>query len=367
MPTPMPPDPWVGALLRRLLFAAVAALVLVQFTPRSSTGRSDAPTPGAGEGTARVLPTAPRTLDPPGPGSLLPPFEADDVEHSRAGWVLLDRSEGEVLVLDPTGHPTRRFGRRGQGPGELERPLDVALADDGTVAVLDASGLRLDLFPPTGVPRRVPLAADGCTGTFGDDVVHHDDGWWVIRRCFQGPNADLEVVRVPLAGPPVRAERRALTRMNTDPHLVPLLVATDQGLFAGSNLAPCLDPVGRDGARLCLPQPARAPIPDTTSARLFGDLERRAAAVGLDLEIPTHYPALIEARSRPRGPVVRAIRPDGSAAWAEEAGDTLRILEPGGDARVEPGHDGWLLLRDDGAGLRVWVLPQPADPVGGSS
>jgi hypothetical protein len=95
---------------------------------------------------------------------------------------------------------------------------------------------------------------------------------------------------------------------------------------------------------------------------MFGDLERRAATIGLDLRIPTHYPGLVEVRGRPGGPAVRTILPDGSDAWAVETVDTLRILEAGQGARVEPGAAGWLFLRDDAAGLRVWIVGDPGRP-----
>ena len=78
--------------------------------------------------------------------------------------------------------------------------------------------------------------------------------------------------------------------------------------------------------------------------------------LGIDLDLPSHYPALVEARDRRAGPAVRTIQIDGSDLWAFPDSDTLRVIAPGGGARAEPGHAGWLLLRDDGAGLRVWVV-----------
>jgi hypothetical protein len=317
----------------------------------------------------RVLPSEPTPIVPPGSGRLLDPFEADDVDHSAFGWALLDRTAGEVLVLDSTGRPHRRLGRRGAGPGELERPSRIALGERVEVAVLDATGQRLDVFPESGLPRRIPIEAHDCSGTFGDDVVRHAESWWVLRRCFDGPNADIEVLRVPNGGVPQRVERRTLTRMNSDPYLVPLLLSYRGLLHAGSNRDECLVEVGGPqggGSRLCLPRPVPLAIPDSLATRMFGDLGRRAAAVGLDLEIPTHYPGVVGARARASGPVIRTILEDGSDAWAYEVDGVLRVLTPGADTRVEPGESNWLLLRDEGAGLRVWIVPdlRPA-PSGG--
>ncbi|MBT8336886.1 MAG: hypothetical protein KJO11_09800, partial [Gemmatimonadetes bacterium] len=296
------------------------------------------------------------------PGTLLPPFEADAVAHSSAGWALLDRTAGEILRLDGAGDPIARFGRRGEGPGELSRPLHIGLDRRGTVAVLDASGRHLDIFPTASRPAvRVSLPAAGCPGSFGDAVVHFEDAWWVARRCFEGPRSELEIVRANATGAADVEARTTLTRMNTDPHLTPLLVASGGELFMGSNRDPCLTAVG-GGARLCLPRPPAIAIADTTADRMFGDLGRRAAAVGIDLELPTHYPGLVAARSRASGPALRTIRADGSDAWAVVESDTMRVLVPVPGGRVEPGETNWLLLRDDGAGLRIWVVAdEPAN------
>jgi hypothetical protein len=353
---PASPSDRFTRLTRRLLVAAVLSFAAIRLVPLVlDIGARHPP-----ETETRILPTAPTPIHLPGPGHLLEPFEADVVDHTAFGWALLDRTAGGVLVLDSAGRVYRRFGRRGAGPGELERPARIALGEGAQVAVLDATGQRLDIFPESGLPRRIPLPAHDCSGTFGDEVVRHLREWWVLRRCFEGPNADIEVLRVPPTGVPVQVERRELTRMNSDPHLVPILLAYAGVLYAGSNRDACLVEVGAAPAtepRLCLPRPDPIEIPDSVATRQFGDLGRRAAAVGMDLEIPTHYPGLVGARISALGPVVRTILADGSDAWAFESEGALRVLVPDGDTRLEPGESNWLLLRDEGAGLRVWTVP----------
>lgn len=344
-------------LTRRLLLAAVLTFAAIRVVPAAlepAGGPDDGP-------PERILVAAETPIDAIDLGRLIAPFEVDDVDHSKFGWALLDRTAGEVLVLDALGADLRRFGRRGAGPGELERPSRLALGGSADVAVLDASGQRLDLFPESGPPRRIPIQATDCRGTFGDELARHAGSWWILRRCFEGPNADIEVIRVGDDGEAERVERRVLSRMNNDPHLVPLLLAHEGVLYAGSNRDACLIEVGSEPdrvRRLCLPRPAPIAIPDSVATRLFGDLGRRAAAVGLDLNIPTHYPGIVGARVAIDGPVVRTILADGSDTWAYEVNDTLHVLAPPAGIRVEPGESAWLLLRDEGAGLRVWTVPR---------
>lgn len=75
---------------------------------------------------------------------------------------VLPLSDGRLLVYDPTadrplvilepstGNLLGRFGRKGQGPGELGGSLHLAQADDGTVAVLDGSNRRLHRYAKGG-------------------------------------------------------------------------------------------------------------------------------------------------------------------------------------------------------------------------
>ncbi len=355
----LPPDPWLGVVLRRLLVVSVVILVFAHFASPTGLDVTLAEEHAPDSASWVTLPMATTPLTGAGDGMLLPPFEIDDSESWTGGWALLDRAAGEVLVLDTLGAVVRRVGRRGAGPGELERPLDVAVGPAGSVAVLDATGQRLDLFPTSGLPLRVALTAHECKGTFGDDVVHHREVWWVLRRCFQGMAVDIEVVRVTAGGASEIVTRRHLTSMSVDPLLTPLIVEAGGTLYVGNNREPCLAPVedSSSGAPLCLPQPPPRAIPDSVAQELFGDLGQRAAAVGLDLKLPTHYPGVFATRRGPDGPVIGLIRADRSDAWAYGRGDSLRVVETSAGVRAIPGLSHWLLFRDDVAGLRLWTVP----------
>lgn len=360
-PDRLTPDRGPARLARRLAVVAVLSFVAIRAIP-PLLALWQAKRPAA---TPPTLASRTAAVAPRGPGRLIGAFEADDVAHSISGWALLDRSEGEVIVLDTAGAPVRRLGRRGEGPGELSRPVDLALDPDAGLAVLDASGQRVDLFPPAGLPFRVAIPPEGCTGTFGDEILRHAGAWWTLRRCFNGVRAELEVHRLSGTTPAERVERRPLTLGRTDPHLAPLMVSAYGALFAGSNLDACLVEVGAaDAARiqLCLPRPHPLAIPDSLLEQMFGDLGRRAEAVGLDLDLPTHYPGVVEVRARRDTPVVRTIVADGSDRWAFARDDTLHIVDPPAGSRAEPGPAGWLILRDDGPGLRIWIADVPARP-----
>jgi hypothetical protein len=63
-----------------------------------------------------------------------------DLEVGSDGSIyVLDSSVGAVRVFDSTGAYSRTISRRGQGPGELARPLQMILAPDGALWVYDAA------------------------------------------------------------------------------------------------------------------------------------------------------------------------------------------------------------------------------------
>jgi hypothetical protein len=62
---------------------------------------------------------------------------------------VLDYKESHVKVFDKTGKYLRTIGRKGQGPGELDTPQDIAFERrSGDLNVLDSS--RITSFDPQG-------------------------------------------------------------------------------------------------------------------------------------------------------------------------------------------------------------------------
>jgi len=63
---------------------------------------------------------------------------------------VLDASAGQVVVLDSEGGLARIVGRQGEGPGEFNRPGDLAVWRDGRFAVFNLGHAGYQLFTPDG-------------------------------------------------------------------------------------------------------------------------------------------------------------------------------------------------------------------------
>lgn len=74
-----------------------------------------------------------------------------DLEVGADGSVfVLDALHRTVRVFDQTGEELRSFGRRGEGPGELEGPARLLWGPSGNLWVLDLGNARLTVFSPGG-------------------------------------------------------------------------------------------------------------------------------------------------------------------------------------------------------------------------
>lgn len=88
---------------------------------------------------------------------------------------VLDRGNTRVLVFDRTGRFVREVGKKGDGPGELQVPMSIAVLADGTLAVSDLAHRNLSLYGPDGAFRRsIPYGED--LGMFGREMYPHPAG-----------------------------------------------------------------------------------------------------------------------------------------------------------------------------------------------
>jgi len=75
-------------------------------------------------------------------------------DRDRRRLLAADTGHHRVVVFDPDGHQTAAFGERGDGPGQLNFPTNVAVAPGGTIYVSDSLNFRVAVFDPDFRPVR---------------------------------------------------------------------------------------------------------------------------------------------------------------------------------------------------------------------
>lgn len=350
----------VGVVVALLLVALAGATVAVTVFVRSVHVADDE---GPGRRGERHLPTRPRAVAPADSGALDAPFVVSYASPTPTGWVLLDTSAGEVLLVGSDGLPEGRLGRRGQGPGELERPRLAARSEAGAVAVVDAFTRHLDIFPPGGDPWRRRIQGDECTvGTPVGMWAGREGEWHLVRSCQAGLSRSLEILLLPSGSPQRSGDLGPLAGPTQDLFVQPVAASLGERVYVGSTRRSCLSEVDAGSLTLadrhrCFPTPRPFATPDSLVTAVVGPSLNRAAAAGLSLALPDSFPTLAGVEATSRGPVVRVILEDLSEVWAfEEEGELVYADAPEGIA-VHPGWEAWLLVRDDLEGLRIWTVP----------
>lgn len=72
------------------------------------------------------------------------------IASPRGGFILDDWSEFSVREFSVAGQLEWRFGRRGSGPGEFIRIMDVEFDSDGNLLILDVDQGRVTVISPSG-------------------------------------------------------------------------------------------------------------------------------------------------------------------------------------------------------------------------
>jgi uncharacterized protein YegL len=91
------------------------------------------------------------------------------VAVDAAGQTFVALETDEILVVDEQGAPLRRIGRPGRAAGELQMVVDLAVAPDGRLFVVDRGNRRIQVFrpvmdPPPGAsppPAATPTPSSG--------------------------------------------------------------------------------------------------------------------------------------------------------------------------------------------------------------
>lgn len=270
---------------------------------------------------AHLPSTSPATITPVGSAvarfTLPQVLSVADAAEWRGGWILLDRRMGRIHFLDPTLGVTRSWGGRGQGPGELEGPLALAV-EDSLLWVLNQRGYVLDRFSlRDGFLDRRRVQGGGCLVGLGERLIHHPEaGLLLLRVCpatLPGPGtAWVEQV----GGDGTLTPRLSLplgTPGSRRIHFLrePALAAGPQGLFLGTWDAPCLAQLGGEWtieAHRCLPEYDRPQTPREDRSAMERQLERVSELGLLPVEIPSELPWYDAAFMTPKGLVVRRVR-----------------------------------------------------------
>lgn len=346
-----------------LALACAAVVATSAFVTRAARGLHVADHEGPGAPSDRHLALRPRALSPTDSGVLLDPFSAGRASSSPQGWILLDLSSRELMVVTREGGVARRLGRHGQGPGELEYPGLAARADDGTVVVVDAFTRHIDIFPYGGEPWRWSVDAGDCD--VGDPVAlwpRPDGGLLLLRTCTSGLSRSLELVRLAVGEPQVSTSLGRLPGVVQDMFHQPLAVALRGRILVGSTRRTCFSEVDSAGTgltdrRVCLPAPHPIETPDSILQARLGRSLGRLARTGLKVTLPDRMPALADLRETSRGAALQVVLGDLSEAWAFEEDGELVYAELAEGVRAYPGWEAWLLLADELEGLRIWTVP----------
>lgn len=135
-----------------------------------------------------------------------------DVDVDRDGYIFVaEAQDAEIRVYDPEGRAVRRFGRRGEGPGEFERMGSMGVTGD-TVWVIEGIAGRVTLFDREGrvlqarTASSIPIPVQGCSGYVSPQGLLPDGTLWswmssILCRPDDvengvGPNDSVPVPRV---------------------------------------------------------------------------------------------------------------------------------------------------------------------------
>ncbi len=95
----------------------------------------------------------------------------------KGNLYILDADNGRVVKVGPDGRFLGELGRKGEGPGEFQMPLGMAVTQEGEVAVFDVGHTGFTLFRPDGsFARTVPLAGGMSSIPTGTLLPHPDGG-----------------------------------------------------------------------------------------------------------------------------------------------------------------------------------------------
>jgi hypothetical protein len=143
-------------------------------------------------------------------GEAIELFQVRSVHRYPDGRLLIaNGGTGELLLVDPRGGAARRYGRKGQGPGEFTMLAAMWPGGGDSVYVYDLQQARVTPFTPAGgfgspvaLPRANAEGFLGLSGRFADGAYLGSVMKGIRGGTATGVVADsMLVVRVPPGGP----------------------------------------------------------------------------------------------------------------------------------------------------------------------
>lgn len=363
-----------SGIVRVLVWSAVPMVAGVVVTVGVAR-RTPAP-PAAPAGATTILPAGRSRIS-------IPPVDDDAwrrhpsvlsvtaVAGLLGGWLVLDARASRVHHLDADLDLVRTFGGPGDGPGELSRPAGMTVAGDSLVAVVDAAGVRIDLFTPEGrFVDRLTVRVPGCPVGLSGGILPWRKGLVTYGVCGGPGGGRWAVASVALDG---AARILASVPLQQDGRLVPPLGRGVIGwlgrVWIGSPDG-CFEAVeppepghrnrraepGSPGAagRACLDTGPSRPVPDSVRRTLTPGGARRG---GPAVVLPERWPPFLATTWSSRGPLL-VLPPDDSAPDGTLAllGSDGRLTVVSAPEPVWPGPDGYLLTRTllEGTAFRTW-------------
>ena len=114
-------------------------------------------------------------------------FRVSALAVTPGGSVMVGDGSGTIREFDSAGAFIRRFGRRGEGPGEFQRPSAIHVYGD-TTAVVDVGLYRITEFDAGGaVLGTIPLRQDRMI-VF---PTARANGGWLVQRSTPGWNLEI--------------------------------------------------------------------------------------------------------------------------------------------------------------------------------
>ncbi len=288
-----------------------------------------------------------------------------DAVQGDSGWVVLDARSRRIAFLSPEGDLERVAGREGDGPGEMRRPVALALLG-ARIAVAERGG-RLVFFGADGEPAGGTLIRDAdCTFSDVHALLGGGDSLVALSTCaYRSGRTTARVARVgPDGGDRIVAEWTYddWRSGSMDPMQFPVLAMVGRRLALGVAPDPCLRILGRNGAtvrRLCYPDLPRRPLPDSARealAHLQESLKSRGAGVRIRTS-STYLPAFHALLGGGATWGFLAVPPEGGDAVDRVEGSRLhRIIVPE-DGHVFLGRRTLLLAVERVGGTSFGVLP----------